>query len=88
MEGQQAVRQRDTTPRIHPRLGTPSPPPTPPAQGVFFNFYFITYMISPKYCHAAVGYLEEEAVLTYTHLLGVRLGDVSGAGGNNTLPPS
>ena len=85
MEGQQAVRQRDTTP--DPLLVTPSPPPTPP-QGVFFNFYFITYMISPKYCHAAVGYLEEEAVLTYTHLLGVRLGDVSGAGGNNTLPPS
>ena len=41
------------------------------AQGLFFNAYFVVYMISPKYCHAAVGYLEEEAVKTYTHLLHV-----------------
>lgn len=27
---------------------------------------FITYLISPKTCHRFVGYLEEEAVLTYT----------------------
>ena len=25
------------------------------------------YLISPKSCHAFVGYLEEEAVKTYTH---------------------
>ena len=33
-------------------------------QGVFFNAYFLTYVISPKHCHAFVGYLEEEAVKT------------------------
>lgn len=31
--------------------------------------YFISYMISPRYAHKMVGYLEEEAVKTYTHLL-------------------
>lgn len=36
------------------------------AQGVFFNAMFISYLISPKICHRFVGYLEEEAVLTYT----------------------
>jgi ubiquinol oxidase len=36
------------------------------AQGVFFNSMFIAYLISPKICHRFVGYLEEEAVITYT----------------------
>lgn len=27
---------------------------------------FVAYLISPKTCHRFVGYLEEEAVLTYT----------------------
>ena len=36
------------------------------AQGVFFNAFFLSYMISPRTCHRFVGYLEEEAVLTYT----------------------
>ena len=27
------------------------------------------YLISPKSCHAFVGYLEEEAVKTYTHAI-------------------
>ena len=36
------------------------------AQGVFFNSMFISYLISPRTCHRFVGYLEEEAVLTYT----------------------
>ena len=36
------------------------------AQGVFFNAMFVSYLISPKICHRFVGYLEEEAVLTYT----------------------
>ena len=27
------------------------------------------YVISPKFCHAAVGYLEEEAVKTYSHAI-------------------
>ncbi|MCJ1304128.1 hypothetical protein MMC08_006940 [Hypocenomyce scalaris] len=39
------------------------------AQGVFFNGMFISYLISPRTCHRFVGYLEEEAVLTYTRAL-------------------
>ncbi|KAF1820637.1 alternative oxidase [Dissoconium aciculare CBS 342.82] len=35
-------------------------------QGVFFNAFFISYLIAPKICHRFVGYLEEEAVYTYT----------------------
>ncbi|KAF5389237.1 hypothetical protein D9757_003483 [Collybiopsis confluens] len=36
------------------------------AQGVFYNLFFITYLFAPRACHRFVGYLEEEAVLTYT----------------------
>lgn len=39
------------------------------AQGVFTNLFFFTYLIYPKACHRFVGYLEEEAVKTYTHVL-------------------
>lgn len=39
------------------------------AQGVFFNGFFISYILSPSTCHRFVGYLEEEAVITYTHAL-------------------
>lgn len=39
------------------------------AQGVFVNCFFIAYMISPRFCHRFVGYLEEEAVKTYTYCL-------------------
>ena len=35
-------------------------------QGAFFNAFFLAYIISPSTCHRAVGYLEEEAVITYT----------------------
>ena len=38
-------------------------------QGVFFNLFFVSYVLSPNTCHRFVGYLEEEAVKTYTHLL-------------------
>eukprot|EP00742_Colponemidia_sp_Colp-10_P000883 GILJ01000959.1.p1 GENE.GILJ01000959.1~~GILJ01000959.1.p1 ORF type:complete len:337 (+),score=48.11 GILJ01000959.1:50-1012(+) len=38
-------------------------------QGIFFNFYFVSYLVSPRFCHRIVGYLEEEAVKTYTHIL-------------------
>lgn len=31
------------------------------AQGVFFNAFFVSYLISPRICHRFVGYLEEEA---------------------------
>jgi hypothetical protein len=36
------------------------------AQGVFFNGFFLAYLLSPRTCHRFVGYLEEEATLTYT----------------------
>lgn len=35
-------------------------------QGVFFNFYFVLYLLSPKLAHRVVGYLEEEAIHSYT----------------------
>nr|AEC33278.1 mitochondrial alternative oxidase 1 [Hordeum vulgare subsp. spontaneum] len=38
-------------------------------QGVFFNAYFIGYLLSPKFAHRVVGYLEEEAVHSYTEFL-------------------
>ncbi|XP_010278798.1 PREDICTED: ubiquinol oxidase 2, mitochondrial-like [Nelumbo nucifera] len=38
-------------------------------QGVFFNVYFLVYLISPKLAHRAVGYLEEEAIHSYTEFL-------------------
>lgn len=39
------------------------------SQGFFFNFYFLLYLFTPKTAHRFVGYLEEEAVHTYTVLL-------------------
>ncbi|XP_013378562.1 alternative oxidase, mitochondrial [Lingula anatina] len=39
------------------------------AQGGFLVFFAISYLISPRYCHRLVGYLEEEAVKTYTKCL-------------------
>ncbi|KAL2847412.1 alternative oxidase-domain-containing protein [Aspergillus pseudodeflectus] len=39
------------------------------AQGVFFNGFFLSYLVSPRTCHRFVGYLEEEAVLTYTRAI-------------------
>lgn len=39
------------------------------AQGVFFNFFFILYLAAPKLAHRFVGYLEEEAVVTYTNVI-------------------
>ncbi|CAO2815519.1 unnamed protein product [Amaranthus hypochondriacus] len=38
-------------------------------QGVFFNCYFILYLLSPKVAHRVVGYLEEEAIHSYTEYL-------------------
>jgi len=38
-------------------------------QGVFFNAYFLGYLISPKFAHRVVGYLEEEAIHSYTGFL-------------------
>ncbi|OUZ99339.1 Alternative oxidase [Macleaya cordata] len=38
-------------------------------QGVFFNAFFVLYLLSPKLAHRIVGYLEEEAVHSYTEFL-------------------
>ncbi|GAB4853229.1 inducible alternative oxidase 2 [Ancistrocladus abbreviatus] len=38
-------------------------------QGVFFNCYFVLYLLSPKQAHRGVGYLEEEAMHSYTEYL-------------------
>ncbi|KAF8670235.1 hypothetical protein HU200_050767 [Digitaria exilis] len=38
-------------------------------QGVFFNAYFLGYLVSPKFAHRVVGYLEEEAIHSYTEYL-------------------
>ena len=39
------------------------------AQGVFYNLFFMLYLISPKTAHRIVGYFEEEAVVSYTQYL-------------------
>lgn len=39
------------------------------AQGIFFNVYFLAYLANPKICHRIVGYLEEEACVSYTEFL-------------------
>lgn len=38
-------------------------------QGVFFNAYFLAYLASPKLAHRVVGYLEEEAIHSYTEFI-------------------
>ncbi|KAK9765811.1 inducible alternative oxidase 2, variant 2 [Basidiobolus ranarum] len=38
-------------------------------QGVFFNCFFLFYLFTPKTAHRIVGYLEEEAVISYTGFL-------------------
>ncbi|CAO1624444.1 unnamed protein product [Parajaminaea phylloscopi] len=38
-------------------------------QGVFYNFLFLLYLLSPRLVHRFVGILEEEAVKTYTQVL-------------------
>ena len=35
----------------------------------FLSAFFITYLISPRICHRFVGFLEEEAVVTYTRCI-------------------
>ena len=39
------------------------------SQCVFFSAFFLAYLLSPATCHRFVGYLEEEAVGTYTRCL-------------------
>ncbi|XP_052134022.1 ubiquinol oxidase 1c, mitochondrial-like [Oryza glaberrima] len=38
-------------------------------QRVFFNAYFLSYLLFPKLAHRVVGYLEEEAIHSYTEYL-------------------
>ncbi|KAI3756135.1 hypothetical protein L1987_55949 [Smallanthus sonchifolius] len=38
-------------------------------QGIFFNAYFLAYLSSPKLAHRITGYLEEEAIHSYTEFL-------------------
>jgi ubiquinol oxidase len=38
-------------------------------QGIFFNAYFLLYVISPRLAHRITGYLEEEAIYSYTSFL-------------------
>ncbi|TFY78481.1 hypothetical protein EWM64_g5530 [Hericium alpestre] len=39
------------------------------AQGVFYNIFFFSYLVSPRTCHRFVGHLEEEAVVTYSRAI-------------------
>lgn len=39
------------------------------AQGIFFNGFFLLYLLSPRTAHRVVGYFEEEAVHSYTEYL-------------------
>lgn len=53
------------------------------AQGVFYNLFFLLYIISSKTAHRLVGYFEEEAVYSYTEYLA---GVDSGVYENVTAP--
>lgn len=45
------------------------------AQGIFYNLFFILYILSSKTAHRLVGYFEEEAVYSYSEYLnGVQTG--------------
>ena len=39
------------------------------AQGIFYNFFFLLYLLSPRTAHRVAGYFEEEAVHSYTEYL-------------------
>ena len=56
----------------------PLPPPPllfhPYMPGFFVTMFWVAYLISPRFGHRFVGYLEEEAVKTYTLCLEVRWG--------------
>ncbi|KAI3658778.1 hypothetical protein MP638_002578 [Amoeboaphelidium occidentale] len=38
-------------------------------QLIFFNSYFFLYLFAPKVAHRMVGYLEEEAIISYTRFI-------------------
>ena len=39
------------------------------AQAIFYNVYFFLYLFAPRTAHRVVGYLEEEAVVSYSQYL-------------------
>jgi len=39
------------------------------AQGIFYNFFFLLYLLSPRTAHRVAGYFEEEAIYSYTEYL-------------------
>ena len=39
------------------------------AQGIFYNGFFLLYLISPRTAHRVTGYFEEEAIISYTEYL-------------------
>jgi ubiquinol oxidase len=38
-------------------------------QGLFMNSFFLAYLTNARFCHKFVGYLEEEAVKTYSSMI-------------------
>lgn len=50
-------------------------------QAIFYNLFFFTYLFAPRIAHRIVGYLEEEAVISYTQYLA----DID-AGGQENVP--
>lgn len=38
-------------------------------QAIFFNVYLLTYVLNPRLAHRVVGYLEEEAIHSYTEYI-------------------
>ncbi|KAK5582787.1 hypothetical protein RB653_004373 [Dictyostelium firmibasis] len=38
-------------------------------QAIYWNLFLVFYLASPKTAHRFTGYLEEQAVITYTHML-------------------
>jgi ubiquinol oxidase len=54
------------------------------AQGVFYNLFFLLYLISSKTAHRLVAYFEEEAVYSYTEYLA---GIENGTYPNVNAPP-
>jgi ubiquinol oxidase len=39
------------------------------AQGIFYNCYFLLYLLSPRTAHRVTGYFEEEAIHSYSDYL-------------------
>src|SRR5262249_51894609 len=39
------------------------------AQGIFWNAYFLLYLVHPRTAHRMIGYFEEEAIISYTEFL-------------------